>query len=250
MDEEKKSLMSKKSKKKDRLRDDDASKLDDKECRCTYLCINCLCSNNALRKLSCCGCFPISCGVYTIAVLIILLTILVFFEIFFMLQNDGMAWWYVFVCLCLLAPAVIGAAFCVMFIMRNRNWTRCLMVWACILFLISVVLIVSWNAIYFIFLSRKYQVTAGTEKIGGHWGEYESTRKVYVFYMILFGLIVVAIFSYFICVTWTYKEALENDDDDDSTEQSEKEEDEMMKNDEEGMKDDMMMDDAAMMDMM
>ena len=49
MDEEKKSLMSDKKKKKDKLRDDDASKLDDKECRCQYLCVNCLCTNNALR---------------------------------------------------------------------------------------------------------------------------------------------------------------------------------------------------------
>ena len=107
---------------------------------------------------------PISCGVYTIAVLIILLTILVFCEIFFQLEDDD-PYWYVLVALCCLGPAILGAAFCVMFLMRNRNWTRILMVWATILFLISIVLVVSWDAVYYIFLDRHMHVSIGTEKI-------------------------------------------------------------------------------------
>ena len=162
MDEEKKSLMSKdkKKNKKDKLRDDEASKLDH-ESRCSYLCLNCLCSNNALKELTCCGCFPISCGVYTIAVLIILLVILIFCEIFFQLEDDD-PYWYVIAALCCLGPAMVGAAFSIMFIMRNRNWTRILMVWATILVTTSVVLVVSWDAIYYILLDRHKNVEIGT----------------------------------------------------------------------------------------
>ena len=187
---------------------------------------------------------PISCGVYTIAVLIILLTILVFCEIFFQLEDDD-PYWYVIVALCCLGPAIVGAVFCVMFIMRNRNWTRILMVWATILFLISIVLVVSWDAVYYIFLDRHMHVSVGTQKVGGKWGEYDSSRKVMTFYIVLFGIIVTAIFAYFICVTVSYKTALENDDDDESTESEESE-----KKEEDMMGEDMKMDDAMAMDMM
>ena len=86
-DPEKMSLMSKMSKKKmgSDYRSDENSKLDQ---GITVCCCECMCSNKRLEGLTCFCCFSISCGVYSIAFLIICLTIFGFIEIFVMLLDD------------------------------------------------------------------------------------------------------------------------------------------------------------------
>ena len=74
-DPEKMSLMSKMSKKKKESEfiSDENSRLDQGTNVC---CCECMCSNKRLEGLTCFCCFSISCGVYSIAFLIVCLTIL------------------------------------------------------------------------------------------------------------------------------------------------------------------------------
>lgn len=155
--------------------------------------------------MTCCCCFPISCGVYTIAILIVLVTIFLFTEIFFELLDDLINWWYVAIAVVLLIPAVIGSAFAVRFLSVNRNSSRGLLIWGCILVIVSAVLVVIWNTIYFIYFYEPKSVETGRKELGL---EFTSTTKVQVFYGLLLAAIVCATFSYFICVTSSYKDAL------------------------------------------
>ena len=117
------SLMSKgsKSKKEDDLRSDAQSRLD---IGTTVCCCECMCTNKKLEGMTCCCCCPIACGVYFIALFIIFLTIFGFTEIFLMLLDDDIAWWYVFIACILLIPAVVASAFAVRFIMVNNQSRR------------------------------------------------------------------------------------------------------------------------------
>ena len=107
------------------------------------------------------------------------------------------------------------------------------MTWACILIIVSAVLLAAWNAIYFIRFYEHQKVVQGKKEIGG---EVSTTTKVHVFYGLLFAIIIITFFAYFICVTITYSDALKDED----------EEEEKMKMDED--KDKMKMDEMMMMD--
>ena len=78
-------------------------------------CCLCACSNEYTRGSSCCGCFPIKCGIVTTGILTLLLILSSFIEIFYFILNDYIHWWFVLVAVLLLIPAIIGACFLVTF---------------------------------------------------------------------------------------------------------------------------------------
>ena len=51
-------------------------------------CCICQCSTKETRDLSCCGCFPIKCGIVSIGLIYILLTVGIFVELFYGLINE------------------------------------------------------------------------------------------------------------------------------------------------------------------
>lgn len=188
-------------------------------------CFQCMCSNKRLDDLTCCCCFPISCGMYTIAIIIFLLTVFLFTEVFFMLLDDEIAWYYVFVAVLTLLPAVVGCGFAVRWLMINTQTTRWYMIIACILICVSVVLLVGWNTWYFIEFYEAQRVVSGKLQLGG---EISTTTKVQVFYALLIACVILTFFAYFICVTCTYKDALYDDEDEEMEEEMEKMKEEMM----------------------
>ena len=118
-DPEKMSLMSKMSKKKKESEfiSDENSRLDQGTNVC---CCECMCSNKRLEGLTCFCCFSISCGVYSIAFLIVCLTIFFYTEIFVSLLDDEIAWWYVLIGVILLIPAIVASSFAIRFFIANN----------------------------------------------------------------------------------------------------------------------------------
>merc|ERR1711937_637062 len=159
--------------------------------------------------LTCCCCCPISCGVYFIAFLIILLTVFAFSEIFFMLLDDNIHWWYVFFAVLCLIPAVIACFFAVNFFIANQQGTRTRLWIACILVILSAVLFAIWNMVYFLNFYKHGEVKTGRKEAGGEW---DSTVKIQIFYVLLIVTIICAVFAYFICVCNTYADALKEEE--------------------------------------
>ena len=55
-------------------------------------CCLCACSNEYTRDSSCCGCFPIKCGVVSIGAFTVLLTIYMVTMNFFLILNEYIHW--------------------------------------------------------------------------------------------------------------------------------------------------------------
>merc|ERR1712096_278217 len=70
-------------------------------------CCICHCSVEKTENLSCFGCFPIKCGIICIGILTLFLIVTSFCEIFYMLLNEYIHWWYVLVALILLVPTIL-----------------------------------------------------------------------------------------------------------------------------------------------
>merc|ERR1712034_95854 len=60
-------------------------------------CCLCACSNEFTEELSCCGCFPIRCGVVTIGIFTYILTIVLVCWNFWLFMDDYIHWWFTFV---------------------------------------------------------------------------------------------------------------------------------------------------------
>merc|ERR1712202_70886 len=118
-------------------------------------CCLCVCSNDFTEEHSCCGCFPIKCGVVTIGIFTFILTLVLVIWNFFLFMNDYIHWWFTFVVLLLYIPLILGAAFFVCFFTEDKKSTRTMIMTACILIIVSLVLVVSWYLIYFIWIYKK-----------------------------------------------------------------------------------------------
>ena len=87
-------------------------------------CCICHCSRPETVHLSCFGCFPIKCGIVAIGILTLFLILSSYVEIFYMLLNDGIHWWYVLVSLVLLIPLLIAASFLTAFFNTDNGFRR------------------------------------------------------------------------------------------------------------------------------
>lgn len=102
--------------------------IDDAELCC---CCICHCSTPETRDLSCFGCFPIKCAIISIGILTIFLLLGGFCEVFWLLLNEYVKWWYVLVAVILLVPAFIGCCFLIVFFNRDTHSTRAKVFVAC-----------------------------------------------------------------------------------------------------------------------
>jgi hypothetical protein len=55
---------------------------------CSCCCCLCHCSDKEYRDLTCCGCLPIKCGIYSIGILAFFIATSIFLETFMMLMSD------------------------------------------------------------------------------------------------------------------------------------------------------------------
>lgn len=136
-------------------------------------CCICHCSEEKTKELSCFGCFPIKCGIVSIGILTLFLVIFAFAEIFYLLLNEYVKWWYVLVACLLLVPAIIGCCFLVVFFNRDNHASRGKLFVACMFVIISFSLIGVWNICYFNFWYKEDEIVIGSD----HTGYFKQTKK-------------------------------------------------------------------------
>lgn len=168
-------------------------------------CCICQCSTKKTEDLSCCGCFPIKCGLVTIGAFTIVLTFVIFCEIFYLLLLDNIHWWYVLVAIILTVPLLIAVCFWVVFFSNDTADTRARLKVTCMFVIISSALLAAWNVWYFLAFFKGDEVTYGTPE-SGYWSQ---SKKQYIFFSLFIAAIIIALYMYFMCVTVTYQSALE-----------------------------------------
>lgn len=160
------------------------------------------------------------CGIITIGIFTLLLIATNFAEIFYMLLNDYIHWWYVLVALLLLVPTIIAATFFIAFFNKDTHTTRGLVRTSCILVIISYSLLAVWNIVYFNSWYKNPDVYIGSSETG----YFKQTKKQYVFYSILFAICIDGLYAYFICVNASYKKALKHEAEENKDKAEEKKE--------------------------
>merc|ERR1711981_1478965 len=170
-------------------------------------CCLCVCSNDFTEDRSCCGCFPIKCGVVTIGIFTFLLTLVLVCWNFFLFLNDYIHWWFTFIVLLLYIPLILGAAFYVCWFTEDKKSTRTMIMTSCILIIVSLVLVVSWYLIYFIWIYKKdgFYQGMGDPKDNVYT---KSNKKTFLFTFLGETVGLLALYSYFLCVTTSYKIAM------------------------------------------
>lgn len=133
---------------------------------CPCCCCHCFCSEAKYRDLTCCGCFPIRCGIYLIGFFAILLLVVMFSNAFMFLLSETVAWWYVAASVCLQIPSIIGVIFFLNWFGGDSDASRGKLDPACMLAIISYSLQGIWNIIYFNGLYKLNNITLGNEDAG------------------------------------------------------------------------------------
>jgi len=195
----------------------------EEEAYCPCCCCLCHCSDREYRDLTCCGCFPVKCGIYSIGILAVALTVVIFLETFMMLMSEHIAWWFVGVSILLQIPLIIGLIFFLNFFGEDTDATRGKLRSALILAIVSFGLQAAWNIGYFWGLYRQQNITVGNDESF----TFTCSKKMYLFYTSFFYLWATFAFGYFICVVGRYSYRLRNKED---------ESPEMMMGDDEEMK--------------
>jgi hypothetical protein len=149
---------------------------------------------------SCCGCFPIKCGLITIGIVYLLVTFVLFVEVFYCLLNEYIHWWYVLVAVVLLCPLIVGACFVVRFFTKDQSGSRTRMWIAMILAIVSFSLLAGWNLIYFQWLYKYDIVFAGADVVGYTM----QTKKAFMVWSLFIGIVLDFTWAYFLCVATTY----------------------------------------------
>jgi hypothetical protein len=111
---------------KDDLSGNLQKKLDEGNATMCCCCV-CQCDDEQSRAYKCCILFPIKCGVQFIALLVVLVAVCQFLEIFYQLLNDNIDWWYVLVGVLLCVPLIVALAFAICFYNDETDSTRVLL---------------------------------------------------------------------------------------------------------------------------
>lgn len=99
-----------------------------------------------------------------IGTLTILLFTLLFVQVFFKLINENFDWWYVLIGVLLLVPLFIGVGFIIYWMAEESNSTRARLTTACILTIISVLLLAFWNCIYIVYVYKQPEILTEVQK--------------------------------------------------------------------------------------
>jgi cation transport ATPase len=175
-------------------------------------CCECVCANEFTKESSCCGCFPIKCGVVTIGLITVFITAILFVWYFFLFLNEYIHWWYVLVCLFLLCPILVGSSFVISWFTMDTRTTRTMLYTSQILALVSVFLLACWNLIYFVFIYKKDKFFAGMGDIPSNVYT-QQNKKNFLFTMLAETVIMLVMFGYFLCVTAAYSEDMHGPED-------------------------------------
>jgi hypothetical protein len=163
-------------------------------------------TNDATKGLSCCCAIQIKLGITIIGLLTILIAAIRITAQFLLMLNDEVAWWYCLVNLLLLIPQYNAASFFVVWFAEDNIITRGNLGCSCILVVVSASLMAAWVTIYFTRIHEGDIVHYGS-------GNTEEdpvlyTKKNYIFQELAWAVIIITSYSYFVCVSGRYANAL------------------------------------------
>ena len=173
-------------------------------------CCLCACSNEYTKDSSCCGCFPIKCGVITLGAFTLILAIYMVTMNFFLILNEYIHWYFPVVILVLLAPLCIGASFFVTFFTKDTASSRGRLFTACLLSLISFALVAVWIVCYYVFIYKNDTVFTGQGDPQSN-AYSKMSKKFYLFVVLAETTALCVAYSYFICVTNRYANNMKGD---------------------------------------
>merc|ERR1719263_2515220 len=171
--------------------------------------------------MTCCCVVPIKCGVTTIGIFTLALAAIGISAQFFLILNDQVKWWFCTVNLVLLIPQYIAASFFVVWFGKDSVSTRGVLGCGCIMVIVSQSLLAAWAIVYFIWIHQGDTVYYG-------WGTTEEgyvkfQKKYYLFRELAWAVIIIGLFSYFICICGRYATALKMALDEDQKKEYKKE---------------------------
>jgi hypothetical protein len=172
---------------------------------CLCCCCICHCSTEETKDLSCCCCFSLKCGCYTIGVLSIILFSCLFLQVFYKLLNETFDWWYVLVAVILLVPFFIGCCFNIVYFAEDNNASRSKLYVSCILTIISVLTLATWNCFYIVFLYKYPTIQTELGPV--------VTKKSFVIWSLYIATCIAFLWAYFLCNCRNYYEALMTEED-------------------------------------
>lgn len=167
-------------------------------------CCICQCQEKEVKDLSCCGCFPIKCGVTSIGALTIFLTTLVFVETYYSLLNEYLDWWYVVVSCVLLIPLFVACSCYIAFFNKDSEGTRTAVFSSCMLVIVAFTLICAWNTVYYVMFYHKDKIYLGNSDEG----YVTLTKRQFFFWNFFLTAVVDSAYIYFTCVTGAYSDRL------------------------------------------
>lgn len=170
-------------------------------CCCCY----CQCTAKKTQDISCCCLVPARLGVILIGFINIALMVALFIDVGYGLLNEFIAWWYVAVGVLCLVPMIIAVTFFVVFYSKETDDSRSRLWVACQLTIISVVLLGTWNTVYFYFWYSNDAVYTGTSDTG----YMKQTKRQFIVWQLYIATCLSFLFAYFLCVTRSYSKRLE-----------------------------------------
>ena len=183
-------------------------------------CCLCSCSNEYTKDSSCCGCFPIKCGVLTIGVFTLLLTIYMVTMNFFLILNEYIHWYFPVIILILLVPMCIGSSFFVVFFTKDTASSRGKLFTACMFGIISTALIAVWIVCYYVFIYKNDTVFTGQGDPQSN-SYSKMSKKFYLFVVLAETTALCIAYSYFICVTNRYAQNMKGKEEEEEAEKME-----------------------------
>jgi len=183
-------------------------------------CCLCSCSNEYTKDSSCCGCFPIKCGVLSIGVFTLLLTIYMVTMNFFLILNEYIHWYFPVVILILLVPMCIGSSFFVVFFTKDTASSRGKLFTACMFGIISTALIAVWIVCYYVFVYKNDTVFTGQGDPQSN-SYSKMSKKFYLFVVLAETTALCIAYSYFICVTNRYAQNMKGKEEEEEAEKME-----------------------------
>ena len=183
-------------------------------------CCLCSCSNEYTKDSSCCGCFPIKCGVLTIGIFTLLLTIYMVTMNFFLILNEYIHWYFPVIILILLVPMCIGSSFFVVFFTKDTASSRGKLFTACMFGIISTALIAVWIVCYYVFIYKNDTVFTGQGDPQSN-SYSKMSKKFYLFVVLAETTALCIAYSYFICVTNRYAQNMKGKEEEEAEEKME-----------------------------
>ena len=172
----------------------------------TCCCCNCACEDEYTKDETCCGCFPVKCGIHFVGILTYVITIIAVVFAFFQFLNEFFPWWYPAVTLLLFIPLILALVFFISFWIKESDGTRGRLIVACILVIVSFALVFLWHLIFIVYFYKGgKEVHIGTGDPDAPDSDYQTEdKRKYIFVEAAEATIIIAIYSYYICFTSRY----------------------------------------------